>query len=166
MVSSLGDRLRRIGSDMRVAFAWLAFRKDTPAAWFRGSYSWIKIVRFSLVVLALLNFSAVALGSPDWNTATPYSLWLGFASAAYIIIAIVYFLGLRMWYGPVAAFLIISAILNYAFDSSGGPDALSPLNQPTFNNLIALSWVYLVLVGLALMRYDKGSRINEMLQQS
>ncbi|MDE1851708.1 MAG: hypothetical protein KGH69_03410 [Candidatus Micrarchaeota archaeon] len=166
MVSSLGDWLRRLGSDVRVAFAWLAFRKDTPASWFRGSYSWIKIVRFSLVALALLNFSGMALGSPDWNTATPYSLWLGFASAAYIIVAVVYFLGLRMWYGPVAAFLVLSAILNYMFDSRGGPDALSPLNSPSLNNFIALSWIYLVVVGLALMRYDKGSKLNELLQQS
>lgn len=166
MVSALGDRLRRFKSSLQEAFIWLSFRKNAPQEWFKGSYSPIKLVRMSLVIIALLNFSAVALGSPDWNAATTYSLWLGFASAIYVIVAIVYFLGLRMWYAPSSIVLLLSGGINYAFDSAGGPDALTPFTSPSFNDIIALSWVYLIVVGVLIMRYDKGSKLNELLQQS
>ena len=162
----VGITLGRIHNRLRFAFFWLSVRKDVPKQWFKGSYSTIKIVRFSLVFFALLNFSAVALGSPNWNTATTYSLWLGFASAAYLLIAIVYFLGLRMWYGPTSAFLILSAIINYLFDSAGGPDALTGGSTALFNDAIAVTWLYLVVVGLIMMRYDRGSKLNDLLSQS
>ena len=166
MAYSYREKYRDFKTQLRYAFAWLAVRKGLPVEWFRGGYSWIKIVRFSLVAFSLLNFSAVALGSPNWNSATLYGLWLGFASAAYIILAVIYFLGLRMWYGPAAGFAIFAAIINFLFDSRGGPDALSSLNNPNFNDLVGLTWLYLVVVGILIMRYDRGSKINEMLQQS
>ncbi len=166
MAYTYREKFRDFTNQLRYYFAWLSVRKDTPKIWFSGSYSWIKVVRFSLVIFSLLNFAALALGSPNWNVASFYSLWLGFASAAFILIAIIYFLGLRMWYGPVAGFLIIAAIINYIFDAAGGPDALSPINRPSFNDLIALTWLYLVVVGIVIMRYDKGSKLNELLKQS
>ncbi|HVA83259.1 MAG TPA: hypothetical protein VNF06_03785 [Candidatus Aquilonibacter sp.] len=159
------DLLWELQNRLRYLFFWLEVRKDVPKNWFKGNYSPIKLARFSMVLLALLNFSAVALGSPNWNAATVYSLWLGFASAIYIIVAIIYMLGFRMWYGLSSGFLVLSAIVNYMFDSAGGPDALSATGV-TFNNLIALSWLYLVLMGLILMRYDKGSKLNSVLQES
>jgi hypothetical protein len=83
-----------------------------------------------------------------------------------VLLTVIYFLGLRMWYGPAAGFAIIAAGINYLFDSTGGPDALSPLNKVGFNDLIALSWLYLVIVGILIMKYDKGSKLNELLKQS
>ncbi len=156
----------RVRNSIQYTFFWLSARKDVPKSWFRGGFSNVKLIRFSLVVFALLNFSAVALGSTVWNSATPYSLWLGFASAAYIIIAIVYLLGLRAWYGPSSLFLVVSLAVNYLFNSGGGPVALSQSASPWFNGFIVLTWVYLVVVGLLLMRYDRGSRLNDLLVQS
>lgn len=157
--------LRELWNNIRYALFWLEVRKDVPKRWFKGGYSLIKLARFSMVFFALINFSAVALGSPNWNSATIYSLWLGFASALYILVGIIYMLGFRMWYGMSSAFLIISALINYSIDSTGGPDALTA-TPVSFNNLIALTWLYLVLMGLVLMRYDKGSKLNSVLQES
>ncbi len=149
-------------------FLWLSVKKGLPKELSKGSYSSIKLLRFSLVIFALLNFSAVALGSPNWNVATPYSLWLGLASAIYILVAVIYLLGLRMWYGPVTAVLVISAITNYAFDATGGPDALSLSASPNllFNDAVAVTWLFLVVAGIFAMRYDRGSKLNELLSQS
>lgn len=158
--------LRELWNNLRFALFWLEVRKDVPKKWFAGNYSPIKLARFSMVLLSLLNFSAVALGSPNWNVASPYSLWLGFASAGYIILALIYMLGFRMWYGLSLVFLVISAIINYSFDAAGGPDALSSSTNLLFNNVVAFTWLYLVLMGLVLMRYDKGSKLNSVLQES
>lgn len=157
--------LRELKNNLRYALFWLEVRKDTPKQWFKGNYSPIKLARFSMVFFALINFSAVALGSPNWNSASLYTLWLGLASAFYIIVAIIYMLGFRMWYGLSSGFLILSAIINYMLDSAGGPDALTS-TPASFNNLIALTWLFLVLMGLVLMRYDKGSKLNAVLQES
>jgi len=160
------ERVRRFKLGISAMFIWLAARRNTPKSWFSGSYSTIKLVRFSLVILALFDFSAVALGNPIWNSANLVSLWFGLAEAGYVIIAMIYLLGLRMWYAANEVFLIGSAIINFSLGSSAGLNPLGALGSVTLNTILALTWLYLVIVGLIMMRYDKGSKVNELLLQS
>jgi hypothetical protein len=160
------EKVRDFKNQMRYSFAWFSVKKGLPTSLSSGSYSWIKLVRFSLVVFALLNSAALALGSPSWNVANLFSLWLGFVFAAFILIAVIYFLGLRMWYSAATGFLIVAAVVNYLFNAAGGPLALSSYTTVTLSTALAVGWLYLVIVGIAIMRYDKGSKLNELLQQS
>ena len=162
----LDEKLRRLKIWLWAMPIWLSARSNTPKSWFAGGYSRIKIMRFSLVVLALLDFSAVALGNPIWNYANYLSLWFGLVGAGYIIIAVVYLLGLRMWYGPNEIFLLLSAFVNLYLGAGSDMNPLGSLGSHGFNFVLSLTWVYLVLVGLLMMRYDKGSKINELLSQS
>ena len=66
---SLSERLRRLKISIKALPLWLSARGDMPKSWFYGSFGRVKLVRFSLVILALLDFSAVALGNPVWNFA-------------------------------------------------------------------------------------------------
>ncbi len=163
---TLSEKLRRLKIWLWAAPLWLSARSDTPKSWFAGGYSLIKTVRFSLVMLALLDFSAVAIGNPIWNTASYLSLWFGLVEAGYIVIAIVYLLGLRMWYGPNVAFLVLSALANMHLGAGGDLNPLGSLGSSGFNFIISLTWIYLVIVGIVIMRYDKGSKINGLLSQS
>ncbi len=151
---------------LRYMFVWLEARNNTPKKFIAGSYSAIKIARFSMTVLALLSFSSVALGSPVWNSASILGLWYGLISAGYVVVAFIFLMGLRMWYGGAVSFFIISALVNFSVDNSGGLNPLGAWGTVNFNNLVALGWLYLVVVGLILMRYDKGSKVNELLAQS
>jgi multidrug transporter EmrE-like cation transporter len=108
----LREEMRKVPITIREWFLWLSVR-DTPRSWFSGSYSLIKLVRFSMVFFALVNFAAIALGNPAWNVANLYSLWLGFADAGFILVSVIYLFGLRMWYAPVSLFLIVSGVINY-----------------------------------------------------
>ena len=166
VIVTLNERLRRLKIWLWSLPLWLSARSNTPKSWFAGGYSRIKVVRFSLVVLALLDFSAVALGNPVWNYANYLSLWFGLVEAGYIIIAVVYLLGLRMWYGPNVAFLLLSAFINLYLGAGSDINPLGSLGSHGFNFILSLTWIYLVLVGLIIMRYDKGSKINELLAQS
>jgi hypothetical protein len=71
-----------------------------------------------------------------------------------------------MWYGAATAFLIVAAVVNYLFNAAGGPLALSSYTTVSLSTALALGWLYLVIVGIVIMRYDKGSKLNELLKQS
>jgi hypothetical protein len=87
-------------------------------------------------------------------------------AAGYVVVAVIFLLGFRMWYGGSVAFFIASAIINLSLDNSGGLNPLGASGTVAFNEMLGLIWVYLVLVGLVMMRYDKGSKLNDMLAQS
>ncbi len=151
---------------IRYFFVWLEARNDIPKRLISGGYSTIKLLRFSLAIIALISFSSVALGSPVWNSASIYGLWYGFVAAGYIIISAVFLLGLRMWYGGSIFFFLASAVINLNLGSDGGLNPLGAAGTPAFNAILSLGWLYLVVIGLAMTRYDKGSKKNQLLIQS
>lgn len=162
---SFKERVRQTKISLREWFFMLQLRPGIPKSWYSGGYSRIKFVRFSMVVLALLSYSALSLGT-NFTAATFLNLWYGLIAAGYVIVAIVYLLGLRMWYAPSTLFLIISALINLALNFSGGPLGLGPAATLAFAVVVGIFWLYLVIAGLFMLRYDKGSKINEMLLQS
>lgn len=164
MVFDLKEWLRRIPINFRILTMAMEARHDTPREWFSGGYSRIKILRFSLAVVALLNYSALALGT-NFTLASWLNLWIGLAGAGYILIAFVYLLGLRMWYAPTTAFVILSAVVNFAINFGGGPLGVG---SATYGFLVVATvmWLYILLFGILAMKYDKGSKINDLLRQS
>ncbi len=151
---------------LRYLSVWLSAREDLPINFITGGFSSIKLLRFSLAIISLISFSSVALGSPVWSSASYLGLWYGIVSSGYIIVAMIFLLGLRMWYGASVGFSLLSSIINLALDERSGFHPLGTWGATDLNNLVALGWIYLVLCGLFMMRYDKGSKINEMLVQS
>ena len=151
---------------LRYLFVWLEARNDIPKRLIAGGYSTIKLSRFSMTILALLSFSSVALGSTVWNSASLAGLWYGLVAAGYVVVAVIFLLGFRMWYGGSVAFFIVSAIVNLSLNNNGGLNPLGASGTVAFNEMLALIWVYLVVVGLVMMRYDKGSKLNDLLAQS
>ena len=163
---SLGEKFRQFIISMRVFTFWLEVQRDTPRSWFSGGYSRIKFARFSLVVLALFDYSGLALGTSSFSAATLSNLWYGLAAAGYIIVAAVYLFGLRMWYAPAVTFVIISALINMAINFAGGPLGLGAGASSLFSLIVNVTWLYMVVAGLMIMRYDKGSKVNDLLLQS
>ncbi len=159
----ISESVRRIPINLRELSLRLS-ATDTPKSWFRGSYSRIKTLRLSLCLAALLSYSAFSLGT-DFTTASFINLWFGLASSGYIIIAFIYLLGFRMWYAPTTLFMIVSALINFAININGGPLGVGTATS-VFTTATMLLWLYLLVVGVVAMRYDRGSKINEMLKQS
>jgi hypothetical protein len=164
MVFDLKEWLRRIPINLRILTVAMEARRDTPKEWFAGGYSRIKLLRLSLAVVALLNYSALALGT-NFTLASWFNLWVGLAGAGYILIAFVYLLGLRMWYAPTTVFVILSAIVNFAINLNGGPLGVGGATYDFFV-VAAIMWLYVLFFGIIALKYDKGSRINDLLQQS
>ncbi len=163
----LKGEIRDYAYGLRESFLWLGAREDMPKGWFKGAFSRIKWLRFSMVVLALLNvsfllfayiiYTPMSLGTMFW-----LMLWLGIELSVYIIVAMVFLLGFRMWYAPSVLFFFINLGMNYFFEESMINDAFNPI----FSAIIALTWLYLIACGLVLMMYDKGSKLNDLLAQS
>lgn len=155
-----------LGLKLRYFNVWLSAR-SLPKNWVRGNFSKIKLLRFSMVIISLISFSSVALGSTVWNSASFAGLWYGAISAGYVLTAMIFLLGMRMWYGAGEAFFIVSGIINLGINDAGtGFNPLGAAANAYVNSFIAIFWVYLVIVGLLMMRYDKGSKLNDLLQQS
>ncbi len=149
-------------SRLQLFFFWLKVRQDTPSAWFSGPYSRIKALRFSVVLLSLLNFSMLMFSFHVFTASGRLFLWTGIEASIYIIVAIVFLLGLRIWYAPSLAFFVLNLFIDYFLEQS---EFLSQLSS-SVSLLLSLTWVYLVLAAVVLMRYDKGSKLSNDLMES
>ena len=117
-----------------------------------------------MVIAALINFAALMLFRDGVGTAMPADFWFGFSSAAYLIVAIVYLLGLRMWYAPTLIFLLLDSALNFSIVAV--PLSLNLFSGVATEAVIVIGRLYLVLMGIMLMRYDRGTKLNDLLKQS
>ena len=71
-----------------------------------GGYSKIKFLRFTILTFALLNAAAHLYASPS---SFPYvTFWLEIEVAAFIVIGLVFLLGLRIWYLPSVFFTVFN----------------------------------------------------------
>ena len=148
---------------LRFLSLWLSSREDIPKKWIQGGYSRIKFARLVTAIVLLLNASIFIISSSFMlGSGISLSTWYIFQGAIYLILSIVFLLGLRMWYGPSLLFLLASIIINLAFPTN----IIAILFYQPAATIISLSMLYLALSMIVLMRYDSGSKINEMLRQS
>ncbi len=135
-----------------------------------GGYDLVKLARFSVVVFALLNVAAHLYALPGISPIVTF--WLEIEVAAFIVIGIVFLLGLRMWYLPsilFAAFNLVIFLLSGVF--ALGAINPAPLTghiefaQYSFGRAFSLAgWVYLIVAGTILLFKDKGSALNTLLR--
>ncbi len=136
------------------------------------SFDKIHWLRFSLAFFALMEVAAHLFASPG---ATPQiTFYLETEIAFYIIISVVYLLGIKIYYVPsllyslfnislffLSAFIIIPGVSTSLLT---GHIAFS---QYSYGRSISLfSWIYLIIIGLVLLKIDKGSEINNLIKST
>ncbi len=136
-----------------------------------GGYSKIKFLRFTVLSFALLNAAAHLYASPS---SFPYvTFWLEIEVAAFIVIGMVFLLGLRIWYLPSVLF----TMFNLAVYFLSGVVALPPISPValaghiqfanySFGRAFSLiAWLYIIIVGLISIKVDKGSKLNDLMKE-
>lgn len=127
-------------------------------------------MRFSLALVAMLVSAAHLFAG--FSAETPQILiWLEIEVVVYIVISIIYLLGLKMWYIFAILFSCLniilfftSAIIPIPFISNGVLTGNLAFSQYTFGQAFALSgWIYLIIMTILLNKIDRGSRLNELL---
>jgi hypothetical protein len=137
-----------------------------------GPYSSIKFLRFSLALAALIAVAAHLYAVPAATSIA--TMYLDVEVALYILIAIIYILGLKMWYWPALIYSVFNICL---FFVSGVVAIPGITQQPLIGHIEFLqysfgragsvtAWLYLIIFGILAIKYDKGSKINEILQES
>ncbi|HUC39137.1 MAG TPA: hypothetical protein VL944_03340 [Candidatus Acidoferrum sp.] len=106
--------------------------------------------------------------SPSFNFT---GFWIEFEVIVYIVIAIVFLLGLRTWYVPAVAF----NIFNIAVFFLSGAIAIPGITTMAFGSRFAVfssfsvmsilvaSWALLLIISLALLKFDPGSELDRLL---
>lgn len=136
-----------------------------------GGYSKIKFLRFTILTFALLNAAAHLYASPS---SFPYvTFWLEIEVAAFIVIGLVFLLGLRIWYLPSVFF----TVFNLAVYLLSGVVALPPISPEVLTGHIQfasysfgrffslIAWLYIIIVGTISIKVDKGSNLNDLLKE-
>ncbi|HBQ96820.1 MAG: hypothetical protein M1493_05225 [Firmicutes bacterium] len=133
----------------------------------------IQGLRLSLVFFALLDVAAHLFASPG---ATPIvSYWIDIETASYGLIAVIYLLGLRMFYGPPIIFtaynmtmFFVSGFYALPFGINKAPlvGHVQFLDYSFGRGLSLVAWLYLLIVGIIMLKTDKGSRLNDLLKNS
>lgn len=136
-----------------------------------GAFTHIKWLRFSMVVLALLDAAAHLFASPGQTPEVTF--WLETEVAVYVLIAVVYLLGLRSWYTPAIAYSVLNLAIFFlsAFVRLPGITHSALVGHVQFaaysfgRGFSLLAWVYLVGVGLLLNWVDRGSKLDQLLRE-
>ncbi|MGC8474281.1 MAG: hypothetical protein ACP5PW_07750 [Candidatus Dormibacteria bacterium] len=129
-------------------------------------------VRFSLVIVALMDAAAHLFAEPA--KFPDVTLWLDGEVALYVLIAVIYLLGLRMWYIPAIAYTVVNLVLFFVSGFVAIPGITTSaltghlaFNQYYFGRGFSLgAWIYLLVVGAMMVRWDPGSKLNQLLRDS
>lgn len=135
-----------------------------------GGYTGKKIVRFTVMMFALIDAAAHLYASPASYPLVTF--WLEIEVASFIVIGIVFLLGLRIWYLPSVLFTVLNVVL-YLVSGVVAIPPISPVALAghvqfldySFGRAFSLiAWIYIIVVGLVLFRYDSGSKLNALLK--
>ncbi|BCS90932.1 MAG: hypothetical protein ARM1_0389 [Candidatus Micrarchaeota archaeon] len=137
----------------------------------KKAYTKIKFTRFSVALLALITSAAHLYAIPGAYPVVTF--YLDIEIAVYVIIAMVFLLGLKMWYLPSILYNIfnlfiffLSAFIAIPFVNSQPLVGHIEFMQYSFGRLFSLiGWIYITIMGIVLLRYDKGSKLNYLLEQ-
>jgi hypothetical protein len=100
------------------------------------------------------------------------TLWFDIEVIAYTVIAVVYLLGIRTWYAASLGFNAFNVVLYFASGIVAIPGITSRPFGSRLNGLLSgslntevlmISWVALLIVGILLMKYDPGSALDGLL---
>lgn len=145
--------------------------KPTPPT--SGRVLRIHILRLILVMVALLDVAAHMFASPG---ATPLiSYWIDIETASYSLIAVIYLLGLRIYYLPPILFTLynmgmffLSGVVALPWGISHAPlvGHVQFLQYSFGRGMSLFAWIVLLGLGVVMMKLDSGSRLNDLLRDS
>ncbi|MGC9154917.1 MAG: hypothetical protein ACP5HZ_04645 [Ferrimicrobium sp.] len=129
-------------------------------------------IRFLLVLVALADAAAHIFAAPAKSAEV--TLWLDGEVVIYALIAMVYLLGLRMWYLPALAYSALNLILFFVsgFVAIPGVTTAALTGHLAFahyyfgRGFSLAAWIVLLIVGAVMLKVDKGSKLNELLRDS
>lgn len=138
----------------------------------RGPFAALKWLRFSMVVLALLDAAAHLFASPGQTSQVTF--WLESEVAVYVLVSMIYLLGLRSWYTPAIAYSVLNLVifLVSAFVTLPGITHSALVGHVEFSQysfgrgFSLLAWLYLIVMGVVLNRLDGGSKLDALLRDS
>ena len=130
----------------------------------------LEYLRLSMVLFSLADVAAHLFASPG---ATPIvSYWIDIETATYGLIAVIYLLGLRRYYVPPILFTAYNLVMYFVSGLVALPFGISnaplvghlPFAQYSFGRGFSLlPWLYLLVVGIVLLKKDPGSKLNQLL---
>lgn len=130
----------------------------------------LSLVRLSMAFFSLIDVAAHLYASPGSTPIVSY--WIDIETATYGLIAVVYLLGLRRYYLLPILFTTYNMFMYFLSGLVALPFGIAPkplvghiqFGLYSFGRGMSLAgWVYLLVVGIILLRRDPGSKINELL---
>ena len=148
--------------------------------WIRGltAIFAILIAAVHLPYASLSNSFYSSHASPGTNSTGAYhptppqfgaqamGLWFGIEVIAYTVIAIVYLLGIKRWYIAANAFNIFNITIYFLSGViaipgiTSMPFSRSLITSSLSTNVLMISWIALLILGLLSLKYDNGSELE------
>lgn len=129
-------------------------------------------LRLSMAFFALLDVAAHIFASPGVTPIISY--WLDIETASYSLIAVIYLLGLRQFYVPPILFtaynmamFFLTGFVALPFGINKAPlvGHIQILQYSFGRGFSLLAWLYLLLVGIWMLRGDPGSKLDALLKE-
>jgi hypothetical protein len=126
--------------------------------------------RLSMTFFALLDTAAHLFASPGGTPIISY--WIDVETASYSLIAVIYLLGLRRFYGPPVLFtaynitmFFLSGLVVLPFGINAVPlvGHVQLLHYSFGRGFSLVAWLYLLVGGLWMLKADSGSQLNALL---
>lgn len=129
-------------------------------------------LRLLLAVFAVIDVAAHIFATPG---ATPIvSYWIDIETASYSLIAVIYLLGLRMYYVPPILFtaynmfmFFLSGVVALPFGISQAPltGHVQFLQYSFGRGMSLIAWLCLLVLGLIMLKLDHGSPLDRLLRE-
>lgn len=130
----------------------------------------LDLLRLSMVFFALVDVAAHLYASPGSSPIVSY--WIDVETATYGIIGVVYLLGLRRYYLLPILFTAYNMTMYFLSGLVSLPFGINPtplvghvqFGLYSFGRGMSLAaWVYLLVVGIIMLKKDPGSKLNALL---
>jgi len=130
----------------------------------------LDLLRLSMMFFALVDVAAHLYASPGSSPIVSY--WIDVETATYGLIAVVYLLGLRRYYLLPILFTGYNMTMYFLSGRFALPFGIDPkplvghlqFSLYSFGRGMSLAaWLYLLVVGIIMLKIDPGSKINDLL---
>ncbi len=130
----------------------------------------IRTLRLALAFFALIDVAAHLFASPGGTPIISY--WIDIETASYGLIAVIYLLGLRLYYGPPILFTVYNMSMYFLSGFVRLPFGINPIPlvghieflQYSFGRGFSVAaWLALLIGGIWMWRNDPGSGVHRLL---
>jgi hypothetical protein len=133
----------------------------------------LSLLRLSMTFFALVDVAAHLFASPGSTPIVSY--WIDIETATYGIIGVVYLLGLRRYYLLPILFTAYNMFMYFLTGFVALPFGIDPkplvghlqFASYSFGRGMSLAgWLYLLVVGIIMLKKDPGSKLNQLLDEN